>query len=430
MKLFKLGLESIAFQNGDFNRELIDIITKARAGAKDKQAKEQVAKDIALCTAKHTNISVTVEFIDQFNNACIFPALLAREGVHYSSGMADMMKNYYDHVTKLGRGRKMDGMVNAATSKIGGEFASISLKSYYDTNFIFSNRQFSAAGAAAVILHETGHAFTFFEYLADTVMINLHLQEAYQSLMEATSDGEVRMIVERTRKTLKLNDPADWSKDITKTTDSGTVIHILAAEAVLMRNKTDNKMIYTQDVAEEMAEIFCVRHGGSEGLIDVRRYFANNFQMSEANFGVMSSAVIAVIGALSLPVLGPIGAAIVAVGLSGMVVGNAAAASLPEFTKFSQTIGKVRNQMVERLKQANLPPDVVRECLRNIDLAITAMKETPDDKMPALVIFWDFFRSGKRSVREWREYTDKLERMATNDLFVRASSLALKSQTT
>lgn len=430
MKILNLGLESIAFQNGDFYRELTDIITKARAGSKDKAAKEQVAKDIALCTAKYTNISVTVEFIDQFNNACIFPSLLAREGVHYGAGMAEMMKKYYDYATKLGRGRKLEGLVNTATSKVGGEFMALTHKSYYDTSFIFSNRQFSAAGAAAVILHETGHAFTFFEYLADTVMINLHLQEAYQELMQATGDGEVRMIVERTRKNLKLNDPAEWSKDITKETDKGTVIHILASEAALARNKTDNKMIYTQDVAEEMAEIFCVRHGGAEGLIDVRRYFANNNSIADANFGVLLSAVIAAVGALSLPVLGPVGAAIIAIGLSGVIGGNVAAATLPEFTKFSQTIGKVRNQMVERLKQANLPPDVVRECLRNIDLAVTAMKDVPDDKLPALVAFWDFFRTSKRSVREWREYTDKLENLATNDLFIRASALALKSQST
>ncbi len=426
MKILNLGLETIAFQKGQFYKDLTDIIVRARAGSKDKASKEQVAKDIALCTAKYTNIQVTVEFINNFNNACIYPSIFTKESVFYGQGMAEAVKTYYDELAKIGKGRKLEGLVNPATSTVGGEFAKISHKSYYDTDFIFSSRQFSAEGAAAVILHETGHAYTFFEYMADTVMINLTLNDAYQDLMKATDDTGVRMIVERTRKMLDIDQPGGWVQDIGKDKDANSIIHILATEASVCRSKTDNKSFYTQDVAEEMAEIFCIRHGGSKGLIEVRQYFRDRQELSEMNFGILASAVLAAIGAVTIPLTGGATSVLLFVGLAGMFAGSVAAASMPDFTKFSQTIGKVRSQLVQRLKDANLPKEVIEDTLRGIDAAEAAIKDTPDDKLPFAVAFFDFFRSSKRDARAWREYTDKLEEMATNALFVRAARFGLK----
>lgn len=426
MKILNLGLETIAFQKGQFYKDLTDIIVRARAGAKDKASKEQVAKDIALCTAKYTNIQVTVEFINNFNNACIYPSIFTKESVFYGQGMAEAVKTYYDELAKIGKGRKLEGLVNPANSTVGGEFAKISHKSYYDTDFIFSSRQFSAEGAAAVILHETGHAYTFFEYLADTVMINLTLNDAYQDLMKASDDTGVRMIVERTRKMLDIDQPGGWVQDLGKDKDANSIIHILATEASVCRSKTDNKSFYTQDVAEEMAEIFCIRHGGSKGLIEVRQYFRDRQELSEMNFGILASAVLAAIGAVTIPLTGGATSVLLFVGLAGMFAGSAAAASMPDFTKFSQTIGKVRSQLVQRLKDANLPKEVIEDTLRGIDAAEAAIKDTPDDKLPFAVAFFDFFRTSKRDARAWREYTDKLEEMATNALFVRAARFGLK----
>ena len=92
MKILNLGLETIAFQKGQFYKDLTDIIVRARAGSKDKASEEQVAKDIALCTAKYTNIQVTVEFINNFNNACIYPSIFTKESVFYGQGMAKAVK--------------------------------------------------------------------------------------------------------------------------------------------------------------------------------------------------------------------------------------------------------------------------------------------------------------------------------------------------
>lgn len=424
MKILSLGLETIAFQNGQFYKELTDIIVRARAGAKDRATKQQVAKDIALCTAKHTNIQVTVEFIDNFNNACIFPSIFTKESVFYGEGMAETVKAYYDELAKVGKGRKLEGLVNPANSTVGGEFMSISHKSYYDTDFIFSSRKFSAEGAAAVILHETGHAYTFFEYMADTVMINLTLNDAYQDLVKATDDAGVRMVIERTRKQLDIEQPGGWVQEMGKDKDANTIVHILASEATVARKKTDNKTLYTQDTAEEMAEIFCIRHGGAKGLIEVRQFFQAHSGISELNFCILSSALVAVVAALAIPLTGGASTVVALLGLFMFLGGNGAAATMPEFTKFSQTIGKVKSQLVQRLKEENLPKDVIEATLRNIEAAEAAIKDTPDEKLPMAIAFWDFFRKAKRDARAWREYTDRLEQMATNDLFVRAARLS------
>lgn len=429
MKVLKLGLESISFQSGDFYRELTDIIVAARTGEKTKKAKEEVGKQIALCTAKHTKIQTTVEFIDNYNNACIFPKFFAPENVLYANDARALFKEYYDMLSDIRAGSTVEGWINTANSTVGGEFARLVHATYYDTDFIFSNKKFSAEGAASVILHEIGHGYTFFQFLADTVMLNVVLQQTYQELVGAKDEREIKMIITRNRKRLKLENASDWSEEI-YSKDKGTIVKVMATEAVLNRNKQDNKRYYTQNTAEELAEIFCVRHGGAKGLIEVRQYFASNFNLAEVSFGILGScmaAAAAILGAMLLPAIAPVAMVVAGLSLLTAAAGAAAAATVPEFTKFSQTIGKIRNQLVERLKQGNLPPELLKETLSCIEAAVKAINDTPDSDVPFVIRFFDFMRSDKRNSVAWREYTDKLEHMATNELFVRAARLGVLS---
>lgn len=431
MKILSLGLESISFQSGEFHRELTDIITEARKGPVNKQTKEEVGKKIALCTAKHTNIQTTVEFVDNFNNACIYPSFFSPENVLYSKDARSFFKQYYDYLAATRPGTTVEGWINTAKGTVGGHFAKLTHATYYDTDFIFGNKKFSAEGAASIVLHEIGHGFTFFQFMADTVMLNVVLQQTYQELVKAANPGEVKMIVTRNRKRLKLQNASDWSEEV-YSKDKETIIKVLAAEAVIERQKSDNKVFYTQDIAEELAEIYCVRQGGAKGLIEVRQYFANRTDLRNASFGILSSALVAAGAGLCAALVPALAWILVPVAVGGALfagLGILSAASFPEFTKFSQTIGKIRNQMVERLKEGNLPPQLLKETLETIDMAIKAVEETPDDATPMAVAFFDFFRKEKRNSVAWREYTDKLENMATNDLFIRAARLSLGSTT-
>lgn len=430
MKVLNLGLESISFQSGAFYRELTEIITKARAGdVKDKKAREEVGKQIALCTAKHTNIQTTVEFIDNFDNACVYPKFFTPENVLYNHSAKEIFKRFYSELADIRAGSTIEGWINTATSTVGGEFAKLTHSTYYDTSFIFSNKKFSAEGAAAVVLHEIGHAFTFFQFIADTVVLNVVLQQTYQELMGAKDGKDIKMIITRNRKRLKLENASDWSEEV-YSKDAGTIVKVLATEAVLQRSNSDNKRYYTQNTAEELAEIFAVRHGGANGLIEVRQYFASRFNIADFNFGIIASAMTAAAALLAtalIPALAPV-AAIIVVGAVVVAGGGfSAAATMPEFTKFSQTIGKIRNQLVERLKEENLPADVLKETLSCINTAVKAIENTPDQDVPMLVAFFNFMRLDKKNAAAWREYTDKLEHMATNELFVRAASLVSKA---
>ena len=430
MKVLNLGLESISFQSGAFFRELVEIITKARAGGgKDKKEREEVGKQIALCTAKHTNIQTTVEFIDNFNNACIYPKFFTPENVLYNHSAKEVFKQYYAELANIRAGTTIEGWVNTANSTVGGEFAKMVHATYYDTSFIFSNKKFSAEGAASIVLHEIGHGFTFFQFLADTVMLNVVLQQTYQELLGAKDEKDIKMIVSRSRKRLKLENASDWSTE-TYSKDAGTIINVIATEAVMQRSSEDNKRYYTQNTAEELAEIFAVRHGGAAGLIEIRQYFASSSDIANMNFCVISSAMVgaaAILVTALVPALAPVTGIIALAAISVAAGGLLSASSMPEFTKFSQTIGKIRNQLVERLKQNNLPADVLKETLSCIDVAVKAIEDTPDQNVPMLVAFFNFMRLDKKNAAAWREYTDKLEHMATNELFVRAARLVSKA---
>jgi hypothetical protein len=221
----------------------------------------------------------------------------------------------------------------------------------------------------------------------------------------------------------------DWVQSITDDTDADVAFRVLASAVEIEPRTMDNKRFFSQDAAEELADIFAVRHGAGRALMLMRS--KTQYRKIDDRMSYLKMAGWALAGMVSAPVVPIVGLPLAAISILSILCqtwkGVAWAKNLDDVTTFKQTATKVRNQFVEQLKSSKLPKEDVAAILESISLADKLIQGYKGDFDPGILArFVDMFRRGKMDARSSREYTDKLEVLVANDLFVRAAQLSAR----
>lgn len=426
MKIFNLGNESIAFQTGAFFRALIPIIMDARtAGTTDPAQLGKYAVRLDQCIYDHTGITTTIKFIPNYDNDFVLIPTLTKGHVLRGADFQKLVDKYFDadHVSYLDVEKK--GWIDPANSRVGGAFSEIVFRTYLGTNDMLTSK-YTPEESAAVILHEVGHAYTFLQFLADTVIVNAVLHRSYQELTGSNADKKVRLILTKAAEALEIKN-RDWVQAITDETDGETAFRVLASAAAIEPRRMDNKIYFSQDTSEELAEIFAVRHGAGRALMTMR----SKSKYVSHSYGYLQAIAWSLGSLLLLPILPEVGAPLFTMGIMYILLSMGAQASIataiPDITTFKQTATKIRNQFVEQLKAGNLPKQDVSDIIESIELTDkTIQGYNADFDRDWMMRFFDMFRRGRMDARSSREYTDKLEILVSNDLFIRAAQLSAR----
>lgn len=424
MKQLHIATESIAFQTGAFFKELSIIIQDGRdAGAASEDAVRKFSIRLDQCIHKHTGITTSTRFLEDYDNAFVFlPALTRGNVLHGRSFNEYLEKNFdADRLSFLDLEKK--GWIDPANSRVGGAFSEIIFKTYL--GFVFETK-YTAEEIASIVLHEVGHAFTFLQFMADTIVVNTVLQRTYQELTNANADKKVKIILTKAADDMAIKN-RDWLHAVDDATD-GEVAYKLIASAVQIEDRVmDNKRFFSQDACEELAEIFAIRHGAGRALLTMRA--KDKWDGTRPSRGYLVQVGFLIVSIMAAPLtqgqsipLAILTAVILIATVSDHI---SSASSMPDITKFKQTATKIRNQFVEQIKTSKLPKEELVEILNSVNLADQLIQGYKSDYDPDMLAkFFDMFRKGKMDARASRDYTDVLERLASNDLFVRAAQLS------
>jgi hypothetical protein len=427
MKLLELGNESIAFQTGAFFKELTSTIKDLRAsGLYKPEEMGKYAVRLEQCIYKHSGITTSIRFLADYDNDFVLIPALTKGHVLNSTDWAKFVEKHYNADVHSFLDLERKGWIDPANSRVGGAFSDIVFKTYLGNNDMIS-KKYTPEESASVVLHEVGHAYTFLQFLADTVIVDTVMQRTYQELMDGNPDKKVKMIVTKAADAMQIEN-RDWLQSITDGTDKDTAIKVLASAAFIEPRKMDNKRFFSQDACEELAEIFAIRHGAGRALMTMRsktKYVSYSYHyLRDIAWGLLGAAI--------TPLIPVIGLTIVCAFLFsifsklGSQLGFAVLAK-EDVTSFKQTATKIRNQFVEQIKTTKLPKQELLEIIESINLTDKTIQGYVGDFEPDLMMrFLDMFRRGKMEARNSREYTDKLERLSANDLFVRAAELSAK----
>jgi hypothetical protein len=423
MNLLFLGNESIAFQSDAFFKALTLIVKDLRdSGEKSQDAVNKFCVRVDKCIYEHTGILTNALVLNGYDNAAVAVPSLTRGNVLNRAQFNKFLEKHFDADKLSLYNLEQKGWIDPSNARVGGAFSEIMHKLYIGSLFLFT-RTFTPEETAAVILHEVGHAYTFLQFLADSIVVNVVMQRTWAELTNGQPDKKVKLILTKAAKDMGM-EGVEWLQPVEDTTSADVAIKILASAVQIEPRRMDNKRYFSMDTAEELADIFAARHGAGRAIVTMRSKFVS---VNGKSYGILVGLAWAFAGLLATPLLGPVGVGLMLGGGWLTYQGAAEAAREPDATTFKQNATKMRNQFVEKIKLMDLPKEELVEEIASIELTDKIIQTYAGDfDTPTIVKFIDMFRRGKMDARASREYTDRLESLAANDLFVRAAQLGTR----
>lgn len=321
------------------------------------------------------------------------------------------------------------GLLDNKKVKVGGLFSKIKVGFGITRGGI---KSWTPMQCTAVMLHETGHAWTFFEYLGVTVYRNAIIANTVKEVLGATSQEEKIKIV--------LDECNAWGlpvqpEDISKLNDEDAVAVIVGAYNNVFTHDV-GYIEYNQNTCEVIADQFMARFG-------MAKYHAETYDNNKKDYwwGLQKSSNISTGMAIGASVAAIIGAPLVAGLTSGafLIAGLSTLASFAIILADGRNIGEHKNgittydenkRRLERtynetvgfLKNPNAPKELITKILSDLDYIKKVIDKTKVLDTWSLKLY-RWLSSRYKTAEAQTAYQQMVEDMLANQLYVTAGKL-------
>lgn len=418
--LLTASLEAVAYQSPIFFKELTLIFSEVMsAGALDNNSlsKSRLSKFVA---DPKRGLNLKVSFILDDNTK---PAAW----IHYPELdvnhplLNDVRRQYSSNeqgkfLARTNKMKKALGGVDRVQSKVTGDFAEVAVNAHITRGLLSGN--FTAEEVAAIVLHELGHVFTYFECLGETLTTNYALTEAVRQFI-GTADLKQRFEI-LTELDLALGVKLEGKEDIA-TVQNGEVL-----QAIVLKDYIDTKRselgssMYDENSWEYLSDQFAARHGAAVPLANaldkIYKAYGDKATYGTIRYSLME--IFKVSGFLLLTAANP------AMGVFLLLsIGNP---NRDLYDKPSARIARIEREMIGQLKDQTLPAELRAALVEEIKVvqALQAKLEDRDTFYQALFTFVSpWTRGQKRKLKDQQQ----LEQLANNSLYVTAAELQAHS---
>lgn len=413
-----------AAPNASHNFELNPYITQA---ALDKAGLETVVFN-------RTGMRVLF-FVEDFAELSCYaePPVVDSNHPYYkhldSYDLMDTKKTLVDrHQRAVRLAHESMGWVDLKTGRVSGLFSKMTNRIMISARLV-TDPSFSSEEVAAVVLHELGHIFSFFETMAYTTASNMVLVTASEALAGMSDKREkVRLLTDSIDPFGKL-DP-ELADAVLESTDKA-VIHSIMLKSVeqlerdrvkdLIAKKNDDA--YTTRSLEFMADQFAIRHGAGLHLAKAEHKMAKtqraDYGRSKAGYMAVQAARISLLGLSAAFVSVPITAVL---GVMVAIVQSANAINDDYVADPGERMGRIKADLVQLLKNQKLSTTMRKQLLHDIE-AVDALRATAKEHDGIFRYLWrNVAPSGRRQFKI-REFQKGLEDLVNNNLFVHAASM-------
>lgn len=440
----KFALEAISFQGTEFFDAVTAAVAELRAAVLTAQEKDPAslpqAKALCGVLKRYTNLNFSMlrgeynTFIGMFypavSNNHVFQRVRGQEGAAKSM-RSSLPKNLRELKDGFGVGK-----VDMRKNWVEGFFAEIPCELYISP-FVLRYAQLSDRQIAAMVLHETGHAFTMFEHINRTVSTNQVLAEISAALSDNDAEKVSAIIVQTAREEKLTTAQRDALKACREPQDYVVCAYAIADE----RSRSDLGLsVYDITMNEQLADQYATRCGAGRDMVtgmDELYRLTGDYSRAYSKVRLTRQAfVIALEVAITSAIVGwftgPIGALISGLIDLLVIVGGLAfqAGRMEGSPSYYDTpavrFERIRNQMVEQIKRLDPKSpldDHLLVCLQEVNDVIEKVREAESGaKIDALVHYAGlFFNKVYRRNYDMRVLQQQLEALASNNLFVQAA---------
>lgn len=324
--------------------------------------------------------------------------------------------------TKFTRNRGIVGTVDRANARIGGAFSDILCPLYVSEGMLMhypegqKDKEFEDIELAAIIGHELGHVFTYFEKLTDTLVTNMIAVAASNKLMGLHTEKERLEVISEVEKQTgtKFKD-----KDvIANAADKDQAYTHIVVEVEHFRQNDMGSDAYANRTWERLADDFSARLGCGQELASALVKVQKNDPLGwvvDRSFMPMSLHVAIETTFWLTNVL----AAVVAPGAVATITLLSYLAADPATSVYDrpeERLKAIRQTMVDQLKWVK-DGEARKRILEDLD-RLDSIVEGIKDKYSLMELVHLYLTPGGRKDRKAISFHKELESYIFNDLFV------------
>ncbi|EDV6067299.1 hypothetical protein AAB97_000206 [Salmonella enterica subsp. enterica] len=423
----ELTMEAIKFQDGSLFKEMTEFFkTMDNLTSYEEKVKYISGKPLSDLIRKYTGLTIQTEVIpnmSEINCFCITPDITKNNVL-----IEEWRKQFYLHRDFKQLSKNIDeivGVVDLVNGRVKGAFEKIVIRVFVTDGFI-RTMEFTPENKAALVMHEVGHAFTFLEFIAESAKTDFSLATATRELLQ-TTDKEKKITLAKS-----LNDAMGTTVDVNVIAESSDVA---TWYTVYISNKEEQARVathtgrYSDTSAEFVADQFVTRHGGGAAMADtLAKIYKHLGKISVRDrisiwtqYAVCSLSVISAIAGLSLinPILGTMGTVALFVNLKTITQYDF---TYSTYTSDKDRVAKLKQELVGRLKDRDLPQDIrvsTLDAIKEIDKIL----KTLNDNRTIMELITIALRPDVHQAVKQEQVQKTLSTVINNDLFKTAATL-------
>lgn len=402
------GIESLMYQGENFLVALVKGLEIIKKNGKFDTASIKEAK-LGEIASRFTGMNITIRFERGFGAYMYMPPM---DNSH------PFQNNYLVNVPIYGTGGEIIlkgkgdpiAEINYKEAKVGGVYSDIPVNITIGTGFL--NSIFTLEEIAAIILHEVGHAYTYFYYLGRMYFANFLISSYAQEIMGTNDLSRRKILLKAAEKRLgiEIHNPNALVEQPTLDKNKIETLFINAHRYTLAN--TTGTDIYDFRSCEQLADYFATMHGAGPFLISGLNKL---YEASGSN--ALLPFPIYMIGEFFKFLLSPI-----TVPFYLMVI----MATNPSIKRYDDPAARAKYielQMRSALKNRNMPPELRKSILESIEAAGKDAGKLTDHKGYAHLIWTLFSPSYSRGVKQ-EQGQKVLEGILFNELYTKAATFA------
>ncbi len=442
MRRFSLSKEMISYQDKSFGNKLTYIFDLVKGLLNEKPGLTNINlvdnlkadKNIPLdeyvrnLITEYTNLNVEVLLSSGIPGAImVFP--FNRNHVFLPEMIRD---NYYikDEKKILKESVGLKGSVDLKNGKVEGIFTTYKHTLYLDLKLLLSKLNLTGAQVTAIVLHEIGHAFTYYEYANRLAQTNELLAQLAFDIHNGDNSPEKReYIFKDIGATLQLS--SEEVADLYNSNDK----YILSSKIYKLYVKEIGKMSkiskYDETNSEALADNFAVRQGYAKELVTAldSMYKGSPYQ-SDLTFALFwASELIWDFVVIPVLILSFISSGALVAGtvfmlamIAAYIAGGSVAFKDMTYDELKQRYNRIRLGAIGALKNTDLNKDEVRDIIEQLDI-IEGIVDNTKGYLPIKEHVMNVLNPFSWSINKEIQKQQNLEELGSNQLFIHSAKL-------
>ncbi|WP_233875157.1 hypothetical protein [Paraburkholderia adhaesiva] len=417
-QLSHVACEDVEFQSDTFFRELSALFRELESVDQNAIADHDAAMQMPAVIAHYTGMNVKVAWGND-GPAIIPPAitknhvLLNRWGDFYRQHVLTNMDA--DKLIAQSETRPI-GRVDRRNARVSGVFSE--LQSVLVVPPQIFQKKLLAEEIAAIVLHEIGHGFAYFELISHTLTTNQILAGLSKKLDQSASIKDREAVLAKVKSVAQLQ---DLDVEMLAKSADRKVIEIVVVSNIARELQSELGMpLFDMNSFEAIADQFAVRLGAGRALVtglDKLNRAAGHIAYRN-RLSWLQAELMKIILLLALPLtLGGTWSMLMA-----SCTADSTGAENEVYGSVRTRFGRIREQLVEGMKNQALSKELQTSYAEDIE-AIDEILATVSDRRQLFSYMADFLSPSRRQRISQDKLQRELESIANNDLFVKAAAL-------